>query len=282
MAIASQAVIGTAGANTGDIRTAEVYTSDQYSQIAVTSTQLTGGQWIGPGVRLQAKGQSGYVGLYYWNFGSPELMIFKRSGGAWTQLGATSTAPLTAGTQLRLVAVGSAISFLANGVQKVAVTDSTFTGGAPGIMAYGNSQADNWSGANASSGTSTTYSIGGTVSGLSGTVVLQDNGADNLSVSANGSFTFATPLAGGASYAVTVKTSPSGQSCTVSNGSGTVAAANVTNVAVSCTSAAAYSIGGTVSGLSGTVVLQDNGADNLSVSANGSFTFATPLAGGAS
>ena len=282
MAIASQAVIGTAGANTGDIRTAEAYTSDQYSQIAVTSTQLTGGQWIGPGVRLQAKGQSGYVGLYYWNFGSPELMIFKRSGGAWTQLGATSTAPLTAGTQLRLVAVGSAISFLANGVQKVAVTDSTFTGGAPGIMAYGNSQADNWSGANASSGTSTTYSIGGTVSGLSGTVVLQDNGADNLSVSANGSFTFATPLAGGASYAVTVKTSPSGQSCTVSNGSGTVAAANVTNVAVSCTSAAAYSIGGTVSGLSGTVVLQDNGADNLSVSANGSFTFATPLAGGAS
>ena len=207
--------------------------------------------------------------------------MFKRSGGAWTQLGATSTAPLTAGTQLRLVAVGSTISFLANGVQKVAVTDSTFTGGAPGIMAYGNSKADNWSGANASSGTSTTYSIGGTVSGLSGTVVLQDNGADNLSVSANGSFTFATPLAGGAGYAVTVKTSPSGQSCTVSNGSGTVAAANVTNVAVSCTSAAAYSIGGTVSGLSGTVVLQDNGGDNLSVSANGSFTFATPLAGGA-
>ena len=77
--------------------------------------------------------------------------------------------------------------------------------------------------------------MGGTVSGLSGTVVLQDNGGDNLSVSANGGFTFATALAGGAAYSVTVKTNPSGQSCSVSNGSGTVASANVTNVAVTCT-----------------------------------------------
>ena len=81
----------------------------------------------------------------------------------------------------------------------------------------------------------TTYSVGGTVSGLSGTVVLQDNGGDNLSVSANGPFTFATPLAGGAAYNVTVKTNPTGQTCTVASGSGTIAAANITNVAVSCT-----------------------------------------------
>ena len=73
------------------------------------------------------------------------------------------------------------------------------------------------------------------MSGLSGTVVLQDNGGDNLSVTANGSFTFATALAGGAAYSVTVKTNPSGQTCTVSSGSGTVGSANVTSVAVSCT-----------------------------------------------
>ena len=46
-------------------------------------------------------------------------------------------------------------------------------------------------------GTPRTYTIGGTVSGLSGTVVLQDNGGDNLSVSGNGSFTFATPVDAG-------------------------------------------------------------------------------------
>ena len=76
------------------------------------------------------------------------------------------------------------------------------------------------------------------MSGLSGTVVLQDNGGDNLSVSANGGFTFATALASGAAYNVTVKTSPSGQTCTVSSGSGTVASANVTNVAVTCAASA--------------------------------------------
>ena len=128
-----------------------------------------------------------------------------------------------------------------------------------------------------------TYSVGGTVSGLSGSVVLQDNGGDNLTVSANGSFTFATKLASGAAYAVTVKTQPAGQTCTVASGSGTIASANVTNVAVTCTTNApsTYSVGGTVSGLSGSVVLQDNGGDNLTVSANGSFTFATKLASGA-
>ena len=52
--------------------------------------------------------------------------------------------------------------------------------------------------------------------------MLQDNGGDNLSVSANGSFTFATSLASGAGYKVTVKTNPTGQACAVSNGSGTV------------------------------------------------------------
>ena len=87
MSISSQAVIGSVGAQTGDIRTGEAYPSDQYSTVTVTSTQLTGGQWIGAGVRLQSSGRSGYAGIYYFNFGSPQLMLYKRSGGSWTQLG---------------------------------------------------------------------------------------------------------------------------------------------------------------------------------------------------
>src|SRR6185437_3952234 len=220
----------------------------------------------------------GYVGIYYWNNGSPVLQLFKRTGtSSWTQLGGTySSGPLAAGTQLEVAAVGSTISFWQNGVKRISVTDSTFTGGAPGMMAFGNATADNWSGGNAAS-----FTVGGTVSGLSGTVVLQDNGGDNLSVTANGSFTFATALPTGAPYNVTVKTNPSGQTCTVSSGSGTVGSANVTSVAVTCSNVATYTVGGTVSGLSGTVVLQDNGGDNLSVTANGSFTFATALPSGA-
>ncbi len=123
------------------------YTSDQYSQVEVTSTQLTGGQWIGPMVRAQNGGQNAYVGIYYWNNGSPELMLFKRSAGSWTQLGSTyNSGPLAAGTQLQLTATGSTISFLQNGVQRISATDTSLTGGAPGIMAYGTGQADNWSG----------------------------------------------------------------------------------------------------------------------------------------
>ena len=91
----------------------------------MTSTQLTGGQWIGPAVRLQNAGQVAYAGIYYWNNGSPELMLFKRSGGKWTQLGnAYSSGPLAAGTQLELMVVGFTLSFLENGVERIAGDDN--------------------------------------------------------------------------------------------------------------------------------------------------------------
>jgi Regulator of chromosome condensation (RCC1) repeat len=126
------------------------------------------------------------------------------------------------------------------------------------------------------------YTIGGTASGLTGTMTLQNSGADNLSVAANGNFTFAAGLTGGSAYSVTVLTPPPGQTCTVVNGAGSVAGANVTTVAISCatTVGASHTVGGTVSGLVGTLVLQDNGGDTLSLSADGSFAFATLLATG--
>jgi hypothetical protein len=127
-----------------------------------------------------------------------------------------------------------------------------------------------------------TATIGGTVVSLTGTgLVLQDNGGDNLTISASGGFTFATALATGSTYNVTVLTQPTNpaQSCVVANGSGT-ANANIGNIVVTC-SAATLSVGGSVSGLDGTgLVLQDNGGSNLTVTANGTFTFATLIASG--
>jgi|GEM_PF-1075409 len=82
-----------------------------------------------------------------------------------------------------------------------------------------------------------TYSIGGSVSGLEGSgLVLQQNGADDLPVSADGPFTFATALADGTDYAVTVLTQPTdpAQTCTVGNGNGTVGGANIGDVTVTC------------------------------------------------
>ncbi len=82
-----------------------------------------------------------------------------------------------------------------------------------------------------------TYTVGGAVSGLTGSgLVLQDNGGGDLTVAGDGSFAFATPLASGATYDVTVKSQPTvpGQTCSIANGTGTVVDANVSSVAVTC------------------------------------------------
>lgn len=131
--------------------------------------------------------------------------------------------------------------------------------------------------------TNPTFTVGGNVSGLTGSgLALQDNGGDNLPLTTNGAFTFAKGLLGGSTYAVTIFTQPSGQYCSVTMGTGTVASADITTVSVSCAVATPYTIGGMVKGLPtpGSVVLQDNLADNLTVSANGSFTFATSVVQG--
>jgi hypothetical protein len=131
-------------------------------------------------------------------------------------------------------------------------------------------------------GTTGNFTVGGSVTGLSGTgMVLMDNGTDSLTVSANGPFTFGSGVSG--AYAVTVKTQPSGpaQTCTVTSGSGT-ASANVTTVAVACTTnPVTATIGGNVSGLAAnsSVILQNNGGDSLTVTANGAFTFKTAVTG---
>src|SRR5271166_2265023 len=131
-----------------------------------------------------------------------------------------------------------------------------------------------------------TYTIGGSVNGLTGSgLVLQNNGGDNLNVPAKASaFTFKTPLASGAAYSVSVLTQPTNpaQTCTISKGSGAMPAANFNGITIACT-AITYTVGGSITGLtSGGLVLQNNAGDNLPVPANAtSFTFPTGLLPGA-
>ena len=101
-------------------------------------------------MRAQNGGQDAYVGVYFWNSGSPELMLFKRNGGSWTQLGSSySSGPLPDGTQLKVEAVGSTVAVLENGVERVAAGDISVSGGSPGIMISGTGQVGNWSGGTA-------------------------------------------------------------------------------------------------------------------------------------
>lgn len=124
-----------------------------------------------------------------------------------------------------------------------------------------------------------TYAIGGSLSGLAAgrDVVLQLNGANDLTRSGDGVFAFAGTVVHGDSYNVTVRTQPVGQTCSVSNGSGTATGA-VSNIAVSC-STNSYTVGGSISGLGAgkTVVLQNNAADDLSRTVNGNFVFGTAI-----
>jgi len=125
------------------------------------------------------------------------------------------------------------------------------------------------------------FTVSVTVNGLDSgkQVTLQNNAGNATTVSANGSFTFRIPVAYNGSYAVTVGTQPVGQTCTVSNGSGSGVVANVNNIIVSCSNVT-YTVSGSVTGLgSGTqVTLQNNAGNATTVSANGSFTFSTPVA----
>lgn len=130
-----------------------------------------------------------------------------------------------------------------------------------------------------------TYTVGGTVSGLTGNgLVIRDNGGDDLTIATGmASYTFATQITQGKSYNVTVLTYPTNptQKCTVANSSSATIAANVTNANVTCSNS--YTVGGTVNGLTGTgLVLQNNGGDNVLVapSSNASYTFNTPLTSG--
>ena len=145
LTISSQAVVGSS-ATAGDVRVAETYGADQFSAIQLTSTQLTGGEWVGPAVRVQNNGLAMYLGIYFWNSGSPELRIYKRSAGNWIQLGSSySSGALAAGTVLKLASVGSRVAFSAGGVERIVVSDGSISAGQPGIVTFGAASADSWS-----------------------------------------------------------------------------------------------------------------------------------------
>jgi trimeric autotransporter adhesin len=106
-----------------------------------------------------------------------------------------------------------------------------------GSGSYGSGGVDGHGGGGG--GGAYTYTVGGTVTGLNGVVVLQNNGADDLTVSADGAFAFSTALANGSAYNVSLRAQPAfpAQDCIITSGSGT-ASANVTNVVVECSSLA--------------------------------------------
>lgn len=78
------------------------------------------------------------------------------------------------------------------------------------------------------------FALGGSVSGLTGSGLILINGPDRIAVPAGASSFALSKVAFAAPYGITVLTQPSNQTCSVTNGTGTMAAAAVNNVQVSC------------------------------------------------
>jgi hypothetical protein len=92
-------------------------------------------------------------------------------------------------------------------------------------------------------GGGSTYTINGTVTGLTTSgLMLENNGGGSQSISANATTFQYTGLANGAAYAISIQAQPSGETCGITNGGGTISGANVSNVTVSCSNAVAVSV----------------------------------------
>ena len=130
-------------------------------------------------------------------------------------------------------------------------------------------------GGSSSPPSSTNYIISGTVSGLDADGLVITNGTNTLAISSGAtSFKFSQGLASGAKYSLSVQTAPTGFICSIANASGVIGTSDVSNVRVSC-SPQAYSLAGTITGLSASGLVLSDGTDVLNV-ASGAANFTLP------
>jgi hypothetical protein len=80
----------------------------------------------------------------------------------------------------------------------------------------------------------TGYTVGGKISGLAGSIILQNNKGEDLTRTTNGEFTFTSAFENGASYSVEIVNPPSGQSCEITGGSGTISGSSISSILVWC------------------------------------------------
>ena len=96
----------------------------------------------------------------------------------------------------------------------------------------------------------TKYGVGGVVSGLSGTLVLQNKESETVTLSSNGAYEFSTKMASGEFYNVEVSQQPVGQICSLplESYNGSIAGADIGHVDVFCSAASTtISLSGSIS-----------------------------------
>jgi hypothetical protein len=117
-----------------------------------------------------------------------------------------------------------------------------------------------------------TYTVGGTVAGLgNGASVTLQNGSDQVTVSANGAFTFPTAMSSGGTFVATIA-SQVNASCKTNGATGTVGYGNVDTIVVNCT-ANQYTVGGTLTGWLSSAVTLQTGTTSITLRGPGAFAF---------
>jgi Galactose oxidase, central domain/Kelch motif len=161
-------------------------------------------------------------------------------------VGGTGTVSATATSSL-------AVTFTSVTSSVCSVNGNTVTGVSTGICTIAANQAGD-STYNAATQMTQSITVSATLSGqvrniLSGTAfVLTNNLGDTITISTGStSFSFQTAMQAGGYYNVSVLTQPTNttQNCTVSNGTGTVSTANVTDIIVDCSWPATGSLANT-------------------------------------
>jgi hypothetical protein len=120
----------------------QTFAADQWSEADVAGT-VEGGTSIGPAVRI-----NGDDLVYMWFSNIPaRVTIWKRIGGAYTQLATNSTAPLAA-FRARLEVQGTTYRAYIDGALVATGTDSSLATGQPGVLGANGAGAtlDNWRG----------------------------------------------------------------------------------------------------------------------------------------
>jgi uncharacterized repeat protein (TIGR03803 family) len=128
------------------------------------------------------------------------------------------------------------------------------------------------------------YSITASIQGLnSGGLVLLVNAKQVAVSSGASSVALASMVNSGTAYTVTVQSQPTGETCNVSNGSGTVSTSNVTNVGLTC-AADTFTVGGSIAGLTAVgLVLLNNEGDATQIAVNSTqFAMKSPITYGGS
>jgi len=266
-----------AGAAYVFVRSGEIWSQQAYLKASNTEASDTYGISVGltadmvvVGARAEDSSSTGVNGDGFDNSASNSgaAYVYSRNGTLWNQM-AYLKAPTTDVNDLFGSRVRINGSTVVVGVQ---FEDSNATG------TDGNQADNSLNSSGAVNVFNLGYSVGGTVTGLANgnSFTVQNNGGDDLTISTNGSYSFAALLSDGSDYLVTTgaTTGPVNQFCIAifSTQSGTIAGADVTDANILCRNL--YTVGGNLTGLQNgaEVVIQNNGA-TLTLNSNGSFVF---------